>query len=52
MKDRFILEDWPEKWKECVKDEIGLLGRESKLWLAKITRVMFDWYKNYGKEST
>jgi len=42
MKDRVLLEDWPVSW--CVKiiDDFPKLSRETRLFLAKLIRLMPD----------
>lgn len=42
MKDRFCLEDWPGKWLDTVKQDMPLLSRETKIWLAKLMALTFD----------
>ncbi len=39
MKDRFVLEEWPMAWAAKVAEDFPKMSRETRLFLAKMTRL-------------
>jgi hypothetical protein len=42
MKDRFPLDRWPTEWMEAVLEDFPKLGRETKIFLAKVAGIHAD----------
>jgi hypothetical protein len=49
MKDRVMLEDWPDEWWNCVTDDMPKMSKPTKLFLMKFVAGVLDHATNDKK---